>query len=128
MVLRVVDSVPGRSLRTQELEFPAARLTLAELLRERVNREVEAFNRNRSDVYQGLVQPEESERLLNGYRLKEAKTLDAEKEYQRAVRAFGANGFVVLAGGKQLETLDDEIDLDAAAEIEFIKLVPLVGG
>ena len=115
-------------MRSRKWEFDSPRLTLRSLLRERVEREVAAFNLNRPEVYQGLVQPEESERILNGYQVKRLKSLDPEREYQHAVQAFNSNGFVVFASGRQIESLDEEIDLQMVGEVEFIQLVPLVGG
>jgi hypothetical protein len=128
MIVRIVDSVPGGGADWQDWEAPAAKLTLRELIAERVRREVGAFNQNRPEVYHGLVAPEESERLLNGYRLKRLRELDAEQEVERAFRAFERNGFLVFASGRQIESLDAEIDLAAGGKLEFIKLLPLAGG
>ncbi|TDD28672.1 hypothetical protein E1287_32375 [Actinomadura sp. KC06] len=43
-------------------------------------------------------------------------------------RGFLANGFFVLAGDRQVEDLDEEVDLTADPELVFVKLVPLAGG
>ena len=128
MIIRIVDSVPGGGAEAHEWETPVARLTLRALIAERVRREVAAFNLDRPEVYQGLVAPEESERVLNGYRLKRLRELDPEREVDRACRAFEGNGFVVFAGSLQIGSLEEEIDLATVSELEFIKLVPLVGG
>jgi hypothetical protein len=128
MRVRLVDSQPGAQSEAHDWEFELRKITLRALLRTRVECEVEAFNANRPEIFQGLVQPEESERILNGYRLPQARPLDAEQQLARAIRAFQANGFVVVAGGRQIESLDEEIDLETAGEVEFLKLVPLVGG
>lgn len=128
MRVRIVDSQPGARSEAHDWDFEVARIKLRDLLRTRVACEVEAHNATRPDVFQGLVQPEESERILNGYRLKQSRPLDAEQQYQRALRAFQANGFVVVAGGRQIESLEEEIDLEKAGQVEFLKLVPLVGG
>jgi hypothetical protein len=128
MHVRIVDSQPGSRPEAHNWEFELPKITLRELLRSRVAREVESYNTNRPEIFQGLVQPEESERILNGYRLQRERPLDAQQQYERALRAFQANAFVVLAGGRQIESLDEEIDLETAGEVEFLKLVPLVGG
>ena len=57
------------------LEFPTERITVRELIRERVYQEVQDFNRKQGErVFRGLVQPTDAERVLNGrrteYRLK----------------------------------------------------------
>jgi hypothetical protein len=69
---------------------------------------------NRPEIFQGLVQPEESERILNGYRLPRVRPLDPEQQFERGHPRFPANAFVLLAGGRQVETLDEEIDLETA--------------
>ena len=128
MHVRIVDSRLGGPAEARDWEFELPKITLRALLHSRVAREVESYNANRPEIFQGLVQPEESERILNGYRLARARPLDAEQQYERAIRAFQSNGFVVLAGGRQVESLDEEIDLETVEEVEFLKLVPLVGG
>lgn len=41
---------------------------------------------------------------------------------------FERNGFLVLVDGRQVSELDERIELRADSEVEFVKLVPLVGG
>jgi hypothetical protein len=41
---------------------------------------------------------------------------------------FEKNGFFVLVGDKQAESLDQEFDVKVDTEVSFVKLVPLVGG
>jgi hypothetical protein len=128
MRVRLVDWQPGAQSEAHDWEFELHKITLRALLRTRVECEVEAYNANLPEIFQGLVQPEASERILNGYRLQQTRPLDAEQQLARAIGAFQANGFVVVAGGRQIEALDQEIDLEAAGEVEFLKLAPLVGG
>jgi hypothetical protein len=44
------------------------------------------------------------------------------------VTAFRRNGFVVLVDERQVEDLDEVVDLFAGSVVTFLKLVPLVGG
>lgn len=129
MQVRILDSRPGATTVARAWDFSAARITLRELIRERVGREVEQFNRDRPEVFEGLVQPEESEQILNGYQVKfhYLRTLDPERQIERAIQAFEQQRFLVIAAGRQVESVDEEIDL-GAGELEFIKLAPLVGG
>ena len=46
----------------------------------------------------------------------------------RLVESFEKNGFLVLVDGEQVTELDSRLDLHDDSEIDFIKLVPLVGG
>lgn len=51
-----------------------------------------------------------------------------EQHAETAVRGFERNSFFVMVDGQQVCNLSDEVDVLAATEAVFIKLVPLVGG
>jgi hypothetical protein len=101
---------------------------LRDLIRGRIRQEVELYNQALPETFQGLVQPEESEQILNGFRMKTKRPLDWEQQCRRACLSFEKNGFLVLVDGKQVTELDARLDLREDSEIDFIKLVPLVGG
>jgi hypothetical protein len=44
------------------------------------------------------------------------------------LEAFTKNGFFVLVAGRQVADLDEVVDLSAASDVSFVRLVPLVGG
>jgi len=102
--------------------------TLRDLIRGRLQLEVERYNQALSETFQGLVQPEESEQILNGFRMKTKRPLDFEAQCRRAYASFEKNGFLVLVDGQQVTELDARLDLHEDSEVDFIKLVPLVGG
>lgn len=104
------------------------RMTVRELIRLRVREEVARHNARPSDRFHGLVRPDGAEAELNGYRLREPRRLDWERQADIAERAFLGNGFFVLAADRQVEDLDEEIDLTGDPDLVFVKLVPLVGG
>lgn len=104
------------------------RMTVRELIRLRVREEVARHNARPSDRFNGLVRPDDAEAELNGYRLREPRRIDWERQADIAERAFRANGFFVLAGDRQVDDLDEEIDLTADPDLVFVKLVPLAGG
>jgi len=108
--------------------MPQARLTARELIGSRVRQEVDRYNQSLPEVFRGLVQPEESEQILNGFRLKTKRPLDSDAQIQRACSSFERNGFLLLVDGQQISELDAEIDLHSDSEVQFVKLVPLVGG
>ena len=122
------ESAPGKTQATFILELDVRKLTLRELIRQRVREEVARFNAARGEVFQGLIEPTESERVLNGYKLKKFRTLDWQRQFQTALDSFAANGFFVLVDGEQIEELDEPLELGKTAEVRFIKLMPLVGG
>ncbi|MEB3966979.1 hypothetical protein OKJ48_43110 [Streptomyces kunmingensis] len=111
------------------LEIAEERLTARELIRRRVFQEVAEFNaRTEPQLFQGLVQPQDTERVLNGYALRSPRRIDPEAQTERALAAFGGNGFLVLVGDRQITDPDEEIELPLGVEVTFLKLVPLVGG
>lgn len=118
----------GGRIRSFKLHLASERITVRELIERRVTHEVEEYNRAQPEYFQGLVQPTEAERVLNGYRLKEKRKLDAAEQRARAVEAFARAGFFVLVDDRQLDGLDDEIAVRPETEVRFVKLVPLVGG
>lgn len=128
--LKFVDRTPGKTASDAAwvLQVVEPILTAREILRRRVFEEVSRFNAKKGELFQGLVQPTDTERTLNGYRLKKARTLDWRDQFEKAVQAFDRNRFLMLVGERQVESLDEELMLGAETEITFLKLVPLVGG
>jgi hypothetical protein len=127
--LQIIDTTPsGQKLNSFTLDCLTERLTVRELIRSRIYQEVQDHNRSQGDVFRGLVQPTDTERSLNSFKFSKPRTLDWEEQYRRALDAFGRNGFFVLVGDRQAESLDEEFDVKADTEVSFIKVVPLVGG
>jgi hypothetical protein len=92
-----------------------------------VKQEVERFNAAEHEMFQGLLQPDETERILNG--VPEGRTvLDWEKQYAKAIQVFKGNGFLLFVDDRQAVDLDEAIHLTAQTRITFLKLVPLQGG
>ncbi len=122
------ETALGDILHAIELEINESIISLEDLIRLRVTQEVEKYNAEKSEVFSGLVQPTESEKVLNGYSLKNKREIDAEEQVYRALDSFQKNGFFVIANERQVETLDERIPLLDKQQISFIKLSPLVGG
>lgn len=110
------------------LNFPQTLVTPREIIRERVFSEVAEYNEKSPEVFRGFVQPVGAERILNGFKMKERKRIDPQEQYRNAVEAFERNGFVMLVDDIQIETLDEQIEIEENMEVTFLKLVPLVGG
>ncbi|HLZ71095.1 MAG TPA: hypothetical protein VKV26_14430 [Dehalococcoidia bacterium] len=122
------ETATGQCTRTFSLAFLTAQITVAELISKRVCEEVDEYNRNAGELFQGLVQPLGAERTARGYRMTAPRPIDAEAQALRALEAFTRNGFIVIVDDRQVERLDEEIELRSGTEISFLKLVPLVGG
>lgn len=101
--------------------------TLRDIIRLRIQQEVDRYNHSDTGVFQGLIQPGETERILNGARPSH-RLLDWEKQYATAIGAFQGNGFLVLVDDRQITELDEPIHLQPQTKITFLKLVPLIGG
>ena len=134
IALTIRDESPaGDLIHELPLEFPSERITIRELIRERIYQEVQDFNRNKSDqVFRGLVQPTGAERVLNGtraeYRLKSFRPIDWKTQFEKAKDEFGRNGFLVLVDDRQAESLDQEFVISGGTQVSFVKLTLLVGG
>ncbi|WP_263353121.1 hypothetical protein [Acidicapsa acidisoli] len=129
MAILIFDApLQGERKPADGIRLGAGLVTLRDLIRARLQQEVERYNQALPDAFQGLVQPEESEQILNGFRLKTKRPLNWEVQCRRAWSSFEKNGFLVLVDGRQVTELDERLDLKENSEIDFIKLVPLVGG
>ncbi|MQY16388.1 hypothetical protein SRB5_65870 [Streptomyces sp. RB5] len=122
----VDETTTGERRGAWALDIAEERLTLRELVRRRVFQEVAEYNARSAGAFRGLVQPTDTERTLNGER--ERRRIDPGRQFELAVQAFGRNGFLVLVGERQVEELDEELELPLGTEVTFLKLVPLVGG
>jgi hypothetical protein len=129
MTIHIWDElIPGPRSAVATITLPEAGTTTRELIRGRVRQEVERHNQSMPELFQGLVQPEESEQILNGFRMKTKRPLDWQVQYERACASFERNGFLLFVDGHQVGELDERIELRPESEVQFVKLVPLVGG
>ncbi|WP_433452497.1 hypothetical protein ACQPXS_30695 [Streptomyces sp. CA-142005] len=122
------ETATGKPLTEWEVTGVPERMTVGELIRLRVREEVARHNARPSNRFNGLVRPDDAETELNGYRLREPRRIDWERQAEIAESAFLANGFFMLAGDRQVEDLDEIVDLTVDPDLVFIKLVALVGG
>lgn len=128
MVSFVDETTAGERNDAWHLEIFEERLPLREVIRRRVFQEVAEHNAKGGDLFRGLVQPSDTERTLNGFKLKQPRRIDPEAQAARAMEAFSRNGYIVLVGDRQVDDLDAVVELTIDTRITFLKLVPLVGG
>jgi hypothetical protein len=121
------ETTSGECHAAGTLACDSGTLTLRELIRLRVQQEVERFNQSDTKVFRGLLEPHETERLLNPERPSHRR-LDWETQFATAIAAFRTNGFVVLVDDAQVTDLDERLDLRPETKVTFLKLVPLIGG
>lgn len=110
------------------LDVLTARITVRELIRARVANEVRDYNLSQPEYFRGLVQPTDAESTLNGFRLRKRRKIDPEKQFELAIKAFYTNGFILLVDDRQVDDLEEEIEVRPDTTVTFLKLVPLVGG
>lgn len=122
------ETATGKPLTEWEVTGVPERMTVRQLIRLRVSEEVARHNARPTNRFHGLVRPDDAEAELNGYRLREPRRIDWERQAEIAERAFQANGFFMLAGDRQVEELDEIVDLTVDPDLVFIKLVALAGG
>jgi hypothetical protein len=125
------ETATGVPVHEFPLEFSNERITVRELIRERVYQEVSEYNfrsRREGGLFRGLVQPTDAERTLNGFKVPKNRDIDWEAQFARAIDAFGRNGFFILVDDRQAETLDETIVISPSTHVSFVKLTPLVGG
>jgi len=137
MVMQVTvrdESTDGRTVGETVVEFLTERVTVEELIRSRVYQEVQDFNQRKPERFCGLVRPTDAESDLNGFKLETPRTIDWKEQFEAAKRAFTRNQVLILVDDRQVERLDETIDLRpgtaerAATTVTFLKLTPLIGG
>jgi hypothetical protein len=125
------ETSTGKLLHELRLECLLPIITAAQLIELRVRDEVSRFNASHdTDVFRGLIQPTDAGATLNGYeyRVVRRKPVDADDQCRKARLAFQSNGFLLLVGNHQIETLTEPIRVTPDLRVTFIKLMPLVGG
>ena len=128
MTFRMWDeAIPGGRSGDRTVTVDRAPANLRGLLGICVRQEVARYNQSLPETFHGLVQPEESEQLLNGSP-KVRKPLNWEAQLKRTCASFEKNGFLVMIDGQQVTELDAPLELEDDSEVQFIKLAPLAGG
>lgn len=121
------ESLSGETLHEFSLDFLTEHITVRELIRSRVYQEVKDFNAqqgSRQD-FRGLVQPasEPGEK-----RSKKHAPIDWNQQFDKALEAFEANQILILVGDRQVESLDEDIEVTTTTNVSFLRLTMLVGG
>jgi hypothetical protein len=106
----------------------SAKTTIGEIIKARIYQEVQDYNQKLGELFMGLVKPSAAEQAINGYKMKEKKPIDWQRQSDLALSAFMSNGFFVMINDQQAEALDQEVEIGPSTTVSFIKLVPLVGG
>jgi len=122
------ETASGQTTNTFTLDCLTEVLTVRDLIKARIYQEVQDYNLKEPEYFRGLVEPTNAERVLNGYKLNAKRKIDWQQQYRKALEAFERNGFFVLVGDQQADSLDQQFEVKVDTEVSFVKLVPLVGG
>ena len=122
------ETAGGKTTNEINVSFASELTTVKEIITTRVTAEVDQYNNKMPEYFKGLVEPGDAERTLNGFKLKEKRKVDAEKQCLIALDAFQKNGFFLLVDNIQSESLEQMVVINTNTNISFVKLTPLVGG
>jgi hypothetical protein len=127
--LRIKDETAGGKILNEIIiSLQHELVSVKEIISSRVTSEVETYNQRLPQYFQGLVQPEATEKTINGYKMPKRKLIDAEQQVYIALDAFIHNAYFVLIDQKQAMSLDEMVLLTPETEVSFVKLTPLIGG
>lgn len=119
----------GDTLNQIRIAVSNERTTVKELIAARVEAEVNAYNDTLPEYFNGLIQPTNAEKTLNGFKLRDRKQkIDIEKQILIALDAFQKNGYFILIDEEQAEDLNQEVLVSKNTTVNFLKLTQLVGG
>jgi hypothetical protein len=124
------ETVSGDILRTIEIMVENEMMMVRDLIAARVRKEVETYNAQAQEYFQGLIQPSDAEATLNGYtyKMRNKRHVDPEKQVFVAWDAFQKNRFFIMIDNKQVADLDEAILVEVSTKVSFLRLMPLVGG
>ena len=122
------ENLSGKVLHEVLIGFHSETVTVKDIIEARVRQEVASYNSKLPDYYNGLVEPSDAEKTINGYKLRSKNPIDAEKQVYVALDAFQKNAFFVLVDDQQCSSLEQVVHLHSDTKIGFLKLTPLVGG
>ena len=124
-VTTIVFGLPtGQRLSHVRLALPAARVAVRELIAHKGRQEVEeCLNHQRSALSGESLSPEE---LLGAVSIAMPGTV--WDEIVRAQQAFAARAYMIVVDNRRVWGLEDVLTLGPTAQVEFIKILPLVGG
>jgi len=124
-VTTIIFGLPtGQRLSYVQLTLPAARLAMRELIAYKVRQEVEEYlTHQRSGLSGDYLSPEE---LLGA--ASSAAPGAVGHEIVRAQQGFAARAYMIVVNNRRVWDLEDTFTLDPTTQVEFIKILPLVGG
>lgn len=116
----------GHELGRRHLSGLPARLPVRELLARRVHADTEAYNAEVGAVFRGLVQPADSIRHSDGFRMQRPHPLDPGVLVAAAEEAVTTQLLRVRLGSEVLTDLDAPVDVATHDEVLLVLERPVV--
>lgn len=151
-LLRIYDEIITQQRPTYafSLDFATATTTAKDVLKQRIRQDCERINLEKNKDFQAklaqitadkksqLSQLTEQEVVLNGEKagnffrigIEKQSNLDWQIEFDKAVKAFSENGFLLFIDDEQIMDLEQKVEIkaDNTSKMTFIRLIPLQGG
>ncbi len=121
-------TLSGQTLQEWSLEILTERITVRELIRSRVYQEVQDYHHRQPECFPGLIAPGEDELALNGAKPARPRQIDWHRQFDRAVQAFRKKQILIFCNERQVEDLEEEIEIKPGTEVSFLRLTMLTGG
>lgn len=118
------ETLSGNVLDTWEMAVETPIMPLKDLILMRVEEEIRRMEKGMESRF--LAYQNREEKLLNNS--KKPELPDAEASGYRALKAFQEQAFFVLVDERQVQDLEQMIELRPDSKVSFVKLTPLVGG
>ena len=128
MVTTIIFGLPtGQRISHVRLTLPVATLTVQELIAHKVRQEVEEFcTHQRPDVSGEYLTPEELLGVTTS--VSRGVTGTALDVMARAQQAFIARAYMIVVDNQRVWEPNTLLTLRPETQVEFIKILPLVGG
>jgi hypothetical protein len=109
------------------LTLPTHTLLVSELIACKVRQEIEeCLAHQRSGLSGEYLTPEEL--LQDAGPTANVMPSTVANDVIRAQQAFAARAYMIVVDNRRIWTPDEELTLDTKTQVEFIKILPLVGG
>jgi hypothetical protein len=127
--IRIKEETSGGNIVNEmKVKLASEVVSIKDIIEAKVNAQVEAQYQQLAGIYNGLVEPVETEKMLNVFTERPAEKINTEKQVNAALDAFRQNSFFMLIDNIQAESLDQMVVINDKTEVSFLKLTSLVGG
>jgi hypothetical protein len=126
-VTTIIFGLPsGQRLLQTHVTVPTAALSVGELIASKVRQEVaECVAQQRPGLSGEYFSPEA---LLRAATLEALAPGAIDTEIERAQWAFAARDYMIVINNRRVFDVNEVLKLQADTQVEFIKILPLVGG